>query len=93
MGWLQFTPSQYYLLTIQDGYTALMLASMAGHTLTVKSLIGGGADPNIQNRVSGSGCSTAGLCNNVLLLLLQLLQCVSDYWFLKCIKMFPLLNH
>ena len=30
-----------------------MLAADGGHTLTVKALIGGGADPNIQNRVSG----------------------------------------
>ena len=59
MGWLQFTPSQYYLLTIQDGHTALMLADVEVHTLTVKALIGGEADPNIQDRVSGSDCSTA----------------------------------
>ena len=56
-----------------------MLAAMYGYTLTVKALIGGGADPNIQDRVSGSDCSTAGLCSNVLLLLLQLLQCVSEH--------------
>ena len=74
MGWLQFTPSQYYLLTTQDGRTALMLAAMDGHTLTVKTLIGEGADPNIHDRVSGSDCSY-----NVLLLLLQLLQCVSEH--------------
>ena len=52
---------------------------MRGHTLTVKALIGGGVDPNIQDRVSGSDCSTAGLCSNVLLLLFQLLQCVSQH--------------
>ena len=79
MGWLQFTPSQYYLLTTQDGRTALMLATMGGYTLTVKALIGGAADPNIQDRVSTSDCSTAWLCSNVLLLLLQLLQCVSEH--------------
>ena len=56
-----------------------MLAAMRGHTLTVKALIGGGADPNIQDSVSGSDCSTAGLCSHVLLLLLQLLQCVSEH--------------
>ena len=71
VGWLQFTPSQYYLLTIQVGRTALMLAAMGGHTLTVKALIGRGADPNIQDRVSGSDCSTAGLCSNMCSLLLQ----------------------
>ena len=65
VGWLQFTPSQYYLLTIQFGNTALILAARGGHTLTVKALIGGEADPNIQGRVSGSHCSTAGLCSNV----------------------------
>ena len=65
MGWLQFTPSQYHLLTIQHGDTALILAAKGGHTLTVKALIGGGADPNIQDRVSGRHCSTAGLCSNV----------------------------
>ena len=79
MGWLKFTPSQYYLLTIQDDCTALMLAARGGHTLTVKALIGGGADPNIQDWVSVSVCSTAELCCNVLLLLLQLLQCVSEH--------------
>ena len=52
---------------------------MRGHTLTVKALIGGGADPNIQDRVSRSDCSTAGLCSNVLLLLFQLLQYVSEH--------------
>ena len=31
--------AQYYLLTIQDGRTALMLAARGGHTLTVKALI------------------------------------------------------
>ena len=65
MGWLQFTPSQYYLLTIQDGDTALILAAKEGHTLTVKALTRGGADPNIHSRVSGSHCSTTGLCSNV----------------------------
>ena len=71
MGWLQFTTSQYYLLTIQYGHTALMLAAIGGYTLTVKALtggggytltvkalIGGGADPNIQDKVSGSDYST-----------------------------------
>ena len=58
MGWLQFTPSQYYLLTTQDGRTALMLAAMGGYTLTLKALIGGGAYPNIPDRVSGSDYST-----------------------------------
>ena len=54
MRWLQF-----YLLTIQDGRTALMLAAMGGHTLIVKALIGGGADPNIQDSESGSDYSTS----------------------------------
>ena len=56
---------QYYLLTIQDRRTALILAAEGGHTLTVKALIGGGADSNIEDKVSGSHCSTAGLCSNV----------------------------
>ena len=73
MGWLQFTTSQYYVLTIQHGRTALMLAAMGGHTLIVKALLGEGADPNIHDSVSGSDCSY-----NVLLLLLQLLHCVSE---------------
>ena len=47
----------------------------------MKALIGGGADPNIEDRVSGSDCSTAGLCSNVLLL--QLLQCVSEHMLYK----------
>ena len=45
-----------------------MLAAMGDHTRTGKALIVGGADPNIQYRVSGSDCSTAGLCSNVLTL-------------------------
>ena len=51
------------ILTLQDGDTALILAAEGGHTLTVQALTGGGADPNIQDRVSGSHCSTAGLCS------------------------------
>ena len=50
---------------VQDDDTALILATRGGHILTVKALMGGGADPNIQDRVSGSYCSTAGLCSNV----------------------------
>ena len=61
MGWLQFTPSQYYPLAIQGGLTTLILAAKGGRTLTVKALIGGGADPNIQDMVSGSDYSTAGV--------------------------------
>ena len=56
-----------------------MLAAIYGNTLKVKALIGGGADPNIQDKVSGRDCSTAEMCSNVLLLLLQLLQCVSEH--------------
>ena len=61
MGCLKFTPSQYYLLTIQYRETALILAVRRGYILTVKALIGGGAEPNIQDRVSGSDSSTAEL--------------------------------
>ena len=53
------------VIIIQDSDTALILAAKGGHTLTVKVLIGGGTDPNIQDRVSGSHYSTAGLCSNV----------------------------
>ena len=59
---LQFTPSLYYLLTIQYRETALMLAAMGGYILTVKALIGGGAYPNIQDTVSGSDYSTTEMC-------------------------------
>ena len=65
MGWLQFTPSQYYLLTIQDGDTALILAAMEDNTLTVKALIIEGADPNIQNRVSGICFSIAIILSGI----------------------------
>ena len=57
--------SQYCLLTVQFGRTALILATMGGHTLTVQSLIGGEADLNIQDRVSGSCCSTTIILSKI----------------------------
>jgi ankyrin repeat protein len=38
----------------QYGNTALMLASERGHTATVQALLEAGADPNLQNMVSGA---------------------------------------
>ena len=43
--------SVYYLL-LQDGYSALMLASAQRHAKCVKALLLGGADVNIQAKVS-----------------------------------------
>ena len=38
--------------TIQDGWTALQLASNRGHQKVVEVLLGAGANPNIQDKVS-----------------------------------------
>ena len=40
-------------LSLQNGWTALMRASQAGHMECVKALLDKGADVNIQDRVSG----------------------------------------
>jgi ankyrin repeat protein len=40
---------------LKHGYTALMTASMDGHTATVQALIGAGADSNLEDK----GGSTA----------------------------------
>ena len=40
-------------LSLQDGETALMKASEAGHMECVQVLLDKGADANIQDRVSG----------------------------------------
>ena len=40
------------LLSLQDGGTALMMASERGHMECVKALLDKGADVNIQNNVS-----------------------------------------
>ena len=37
--------------TIQDGWTALVLASSIGHHKTVEFLLGAGANPNLQDKV------------------------------------------
>ena len=38
--------------TVQNGWTALEQASIRGHHLIVEVLLGAGANPNLQNRVS-----------------------------------------
>ena len=40
-------------LSLQDGWTALMMASNAGHMECVQVLLDKGADVNMQNKVSG----------------------------------------
>ena len=40
-------------LSLQDGWTALMKASQAGHMECVQVLLDKGADVNMQNKVSG----------------------------------------
>ena len=40
-------------LSLQDGWTALMMASKAGHTESVQVLLDKGADVNMQDKVSG----------------------------------------
>jgi len=38
--------------TIQDGWTALKQASFSGHKKVVELLLGAGANPDLQNKVS-----------------------------------------
>ena len=38
--------------TIQDGWTALKIASYRGHHKVVEVLLGAGANPNLQSKVS-----------------------------------------
>ena len=64
-----FWYSIYFLL--QGDKTALMWASIKGHTKCVKTLLLGGADPNIQDGVSST---KAGRC---LLLMCVLVVCVT----------------
>ena len=40
-------------LSLQGGWTALMVASKAGHMECVQMLLGKGADVNMQKKVSG----------------------------------------
>ena len=40
-------------LSLQDGWTALMKASTAGHMVCVQVLLDRGADVNMQDKVSG----------------------------------------
>jgi hypothetical protein len=47
---------------LQGGYTALIWASIWGHTATVLALIGAGAEVNLQTEVSGCACSYKCLC-------------------------------
>jgi hypothetical protein len=45
------------VVCIQWGDTALMKAVEQGHAATVQALIGAGANPNLQNKVSDCACS------------------------------------
>ena len=49
--------SVYYLL-LQDGYSALMFASVQQHAKCVEALLLGGADVNIQVKVSSTKAVT-----------------------------------
>ena len=40
-------------LSLQDGWTALMMASKAGHMKCIKVLLDKGAEVNLQDKVSG----------------------------------------
>ena len=40
-----------YMMYIQKGYSALMMAARWGRTDVVKELVEGGADLNLQNKV------------------------------------------
>ena len=46
-----FTAHTCIILPPQDGLTALMLATLEGHSETVNVLVQCGADPNVQNKV------------------------------------------
>ena len=47
--------------TVQDGFTALLVAAQEGHCEIVKMLLEAKADVNVQNIVSES-CSSDGVC-------------------------------
>jgi hypothetical protein len=67
----------------QFGRTALIEASVKGHTATVQALIGAGADLNLQNRVSDRACLHKCLCcvrTNVTLLCVCI-SCVAFCYF------------
>ena len=49
--------------TIQDGWTALKQASNRGHHKVVKVLLGAGANPNLQNKVSTGQNRILGQCH------------------------------
>ena len=42
-----------YTVSLQDGWTALMVASQEGHVECVRMLLDRGAEVNMQNKVSG----------------------------------------
>ena len=46
-----------YISPIQEGWTALSLASWKGHTKTIEILIQAGADTNIRGQVLGVTCN------------------------------------
>ena len=48
--------------TIQDGWTALEQASIRGHHKVVEVLLGAGANPNLQNKVSTAQNRIIGRC-------------------------------
>ena len=48
-------------VTVQDGFTALLVAAHEGHCEIVRMLLEAKADVNIQNNVSES-CSSDGVC-------------------------------
>ena len=49
---MEYFSFKWYLLLLQDGETALMIASQKGHTETVKCLIDGKASVDMQQKAS-----------------------------------------
>ena len=51
----------YSLDSVQDGYTALLVAAQNGHCSVVRRLLEAKADVNMKSNVSES-CSSDGVC-------------------------------
>jgi competence protein ComGC len=60
-GYSALSVCTHFSVCDQDGETALMKVSEAGHTATVHALVGAGADPNLQDTVSNAHLTQLGV--------------------------------